>query len=89
MPNTPRPDTQLNLIGIYSKTKDFEIKFHNYIIQKVIQQSSEETVPELKITRGKDDASTFFNDQKKKIDFVLVYEEDNKDIVIKLSQENS
>ena len=54
--------------------------------QQVFQQSSEEHVP-LEISIGKEDPTTFFKDQKRKIDFVLVYEEDKKDVHIELPQE--
>ena len=54
--------------------------------QQVFQQFSEEHVP-LEISRRKEDPTTFFKDQKRKIDFVLVYEEDKKDVHIELPQE--
>ena len=54
--------------------------------QQVFGQSSEEHVP-LQICRGKEDPTTFFNDHKRKIDFVLVYEEDKKDVHVELPQE--
>ena len=41
----------------------------------------------LEICRGKDDPTTFFKDLKRKVDFVLVYEEDKKDVHIALPQE--
>jgi len=62
---------------------EWEVK---YTVKQVFQQSSEEHVP-LQISRGKDDPTTFFKDQKRKIDFVLVYEEDKKDVHVELPQE--
>ena len=41
----------------------------------------------LEICRGKDDPTTFFKDQKRKVDFVLVYEEDKKDVHNELPEE--
>ena len=57
-----------------------------YSFQQVFQQSSEEHVP-LEIFCGKEDPTTFFKDQKRKVDFVLVYEEDKKDVHVDLPEE--
>jgi len=62
---------------------EWEVK---YTVKQVFGQTSEEQVP-LQICRGKEDPTTFFNDQKRKIDFVLVYEEDKKDVHVELPQE--
>ena len=69
---------------ISSKNSSDQIMIYSF--QQVFQQSSEEHVP-LEIFRGKEDPTTFFKDQKRKIDFVLVYEEDKKDVHIELPQE--
>jgi len=59
---------------------EWEVKYT--VKQLLPQQSSEEEPPALTISRGKEDVSTFFKDQKRKTDFVLVFEEEKKDAAL-------
>ncbi|XP_023344945.1 anoctamin-6 [Eurytemora carolleeae] len=52
-----------------------------YTLKDVFNQSNPTTPHNLTALRGKDDISTYFNDKIRKIDFVLVYEEDKKDSI--------